>query len=384
MVYCKYVNNDIECQYPFMSNLNQAVDLKRFKLHDLYRTLKWIFRNTRRPGFFPIKNNNKPFSVYFIFIKDFMKDSFNLPTSYKLKLNEDFKFENLHYNLTREVNIREMTPSYDVITPENIKIISSIKMEQLYDNKLFINSDVSLKCPNKSLTFNEISEYFLVSLDIEMVSTVNGKNIGRITILDHLGKTIYDKYVKPVDAVINYETEFSGLTKENLSNGITLDKMKSEISKIIGKNTFILGHGLENDLTVLKMYHTKLIDTSYLFLSTGSRRVSLKQLSKVYLKIEIHEGSHCSEEDARMCLFLLSLKIQEMLIAKKETSPEIELDDKIIKINNLEEALKNSKNSLFLWYASVEETKIFLEKFQRNRTLLMFFYEYEQKIKFEF
>ncbi|EQB60287.1 rna exonuclease [Vairimorpha apis BRL 01] len=367
-----------------MYNKNKNFDLKRFKLNDFYRTLKWIFKNTRRPSFLPFKNYNKPLSVNFIFIKDFVKCYLKLPTNYKLKLNENFNFNDLHFNLTREINIRELDPSYDVISPENVNFVSSIQMEQLYDNKIFINSDINLKCPNKNSTFNNNSNYFLVSLDIEMVTTVNGKNIGRITILDHLGNNIYDQYVKPLDLVVNYETEFSGLTKENVSNGITIDQMKSDISCIIGKNTYILGHGLENDLTVLRMYHSKLIDTSYLFLSTSSRRVSLKQLSNVYLKTRIHDGCHCSEEDAKMCLLLLSIKIQEMLIAKNEMSPKIDINGKIITIKSLNEALKNRNSDLILWYSTVEDTKEYIDKYKNHRTLTFFFYEEENKIKFEF
>lgn len=361
-----------------------AEKLKRFKLNDIYRILKWIFNNQRRPGFIPIMGTDKPFSLNFIFIKDFKANEFVLPTEFKLKLNEKFSFKDLPHNLTREVNIKELKPDFSFIKKENLDLISSIKIEQLYDNKIFINSDINLKCPQDVFRFTEETEYFLVAIDLEMVTTKIGKEVGRVSILNNVGTVLYDKFVKPVNRVINYEIEFSGLTKQILDDGINFDTMRSEISKIIGKNTTILGHGLENDLTALGIYHDKIIDTSYLFLSTESRRVSLQQLARTHLKTAIHDGSHCSVIDSTICLKLLSIKIQEMLIAHNKDSPRVVFHEKITNHDGYENFMKNHDYGLNICITDALELKSSINKFYKPRTLSFYWYEDENKIKLEF
>ncbi|KAK6090417.1 hypothetical protein P3W45_000514 [Vairimorpha bombi] len=367
-----------------MSRKNDGQNLKRFKLNDIYRIMKWIFNNQRRPGFFPIKGTDKPFSLNFIFIKDYKENEFVLPTEYKLKFNEKFDFDDLPHILTREVNIRELEPDYSLITIDNIKLVLSIKIEQLYDNKIFINSDVNLKCPRGDIRFTKETEYFLVAIDLEMVTTKIGKEVGRVSIVDNIGNVLYDKFVKPVNIVINYETEFSGLNKQILNDGITVSTMRSEIQEIIGKNTTILGHGLENDLTALGMYHDRIIDTSYLFLSTESRRVSLQQLARTYLKTAIHDGSHCSVIDATICLKLLSLKIQEMLVVHNKDSPRIKFHEKILYHEGYENFTKNHDYGLNMCITKASEVKSLIREFYKSRTLSFYWYKDEEKIKLEF
>ncbi|WUR02845.1 RNA exonuclease [Vairimorpha necatrix] len=362
----------------------EAENLKRYKLNDIYRILNWIFNNKKRPQFFPVKSKDKPFSLNFIFISDYKENEFVLPTLCKLKFHEKLNFNDLPFNLTRECNIRQLLPDYSVIKKENLDLVFHIKIEQLYDNKIFINSDVNLKCPNKQNVFTKSTPYFLISLDIEMVTTKIGKEVGRISLIDNLGNVLYDKYVKPINQVINYETEYSGLTKEILDDGIENYQMIQEISEFIGKDTVVLGHGLENDFTSLGMYHDKIIDTSYLFLSTQSRRVSLQQLSRTYLKIQIQNQSHCSIIDATTCLKLLSLKIQEMLIIQNKESERIKFHDKILYHNGYEEFMRNHAYGLNICRTKSGEVKKNINGFYKKRTLTFYWYEEENKIKLEF
>ncbi len=57
----------------------------------------------------------------------------------------------------------------------------------------------------------------LVAIDCEMVYTKLGLELARVSIVDRSGKPLYDEFVKPSEPVLSYNTEFSGISEENLS-----------------------------------------------------------------------------------------------------------------------------------------------------------------------
>lgn len=94
----------------------------------------------------------------------------------------------------------------------------------------------------------------LIAMDCEMCYTKNGLELTRLTLVDEKQNVIYDKYVKPANEIIDYNTKYSGITKE-LLDGIstTLEEVQQDILKIIYKNTVLVGHSLENDLHCCKV-----------------------------------------------------------------------------------------------------------------------------------
>ncbi len=56
----------------------------------------------------------------------------------------------------------------------------------------------------------------LVALDCEMVKTEFGMELARVSIVDAYGRVIYDRLVRPSHPVIDYLTDYSGITKEML------------------------------------------------------------------------------------------------------------------------------------------------------------------------
>lgn len=61
-----------------------------------------------------------------------------------------------------------------------------------------------------------------IAMDCEMVGVgMDGKEsiLGRVSIVNHNGKVLYDKYVKPSEKVIDYRTEFSGIRPGDLKKG---------------------------------------------------------------------------------------------------------------------------------------------------------------------
>ncbi|OQR81311.1 exonuclease, partial [Thraustotheca clavata] len=58
----------------------------------------------------------------------------------------------------------------------------------------------------------------IYALDCEMCETDLGSELTRITVIDESGSTVYDTLVKPRSTILNYHTEFSGITEEALAN----------------------------------------------------------------------------------------------------------------------------------------------------------------------
>ncbi|WVQ71274.1 hypothetical protein IAR50_000800 [Cryptococcus sp. DSM 104548] len=78
----------------------------------------------------------------------------------------------------------------------------------------------------------------VVALDCEVIHTMAGLTVARVTIIDTTEKVLLNEFVKP---------------KQKL------------IVQVIGPETIIVGHGLENDLRALRLFHDQSVDTSSLF-----------------------------------------------------------------------------------------------------------------------
>lgn len=86
----------------------------------------------------------------------------------------------------------------------------------------------------------------------------NGKDhmLARVSIVNERGEIIMDKYVKPTMPVIDYRTQYSGITPMHLENASNFADVQAEVSRI-KFNRILVGHALHNDLRVLKMEHPK-------------------------------------------------------------------------------------------------------------------------------
>lgn len=160
-------------------------------------------------------------------------------------------------------------------------------------------------------TDQEEGEENVFALDCEMAFTSLGYEMIRLTIVDFFtSKTVFDEIIRPLGEVIDLNSQFSGVHEicERTSIGYH-EAMRRVISKnLINKNSIIIGHGLENDLNVMRIIHKKVIDTAILY-SQGKYKSSLKNFAFEFLSRKIQSGEHDSSEDAIATMDVVKVKI---------------------------------------------------------------------------
>jgi RNA exonuclease 1 len=153
----------------------------------------------------------------------------------------------------------------------------------------------------------------LVAIDCEMCRTAMGLELIRISVLDIKGQVVVDQLVKPKNPILDYNTQFTGLTQHDLTDvSTTLADIQQKLKQLLSRDTYILGHSVENDLKVLKLLHKNVLDTSILYPNARGLpyKNALRYLSAKYLGKQIQSGVHDSNIDAVTCLDLLQLKVR--------------------------------------------------------------------------
>lgn len=153
-----------------------------------------------------------------------------------------------------------------------------------------------------------------VAMDCEMVGTGDdGKEsiLARVSIVNHFGQCIYDKYVKPVDEVTDYRTAVSGIRPSDVENGEDFKVVQKEVNDIMKKRV-IVGHALRHDLKALFLQHPRkdTRDTSkyqpFRKLFNGNCP-SLKRLTERVLGVQIQDREHDSVQDAQAAMRLYTM-----------------------------------------------------------------------------
>ncbi|KAG9097401.1 hypothetical protein FRC06_007589 [Ceratobasidium sp. 370] len=161
----------------------------------------------------------------------------------------------------------------------------------------------------------------IAALDCEMIYTTAGMSLARVSVIDGAGKSVYDKLVRPDVGVgiLDYNTRFSGV-KSLAEAELDLDGVRRELRKLIGPETILIGHALENDMRALRMVHLNVVDTTVLFPHPSGfpYRRALRDLARDHLGLLIQnsvEGAetqgHSSLEDAVATLDLVKFWVQE-------------------------------------------------------------------------
>ncbi|KAG0370002.1 RNA exonuclease 3 [Mortierella sp. AD032] len=155
----------------------------------------------------------------------------------------------------------------------------------------------------------------VVAMDCEMCYTTGGFELIRISVVDKLGKIIMDELVKPGHPVLDLNSRFSGITSLEDAQ-LDLEQARRKFLELINRDTIIVGQSLENDFKVLRLVHTRVIDTAMLYPHPQAYlnyRYSLQKLAKMHLSINIQESEtgHDSFEDAKTCLDLVRIKMEK-------------------------------------------------------------------------
>lgn len=158
---------------------------------------------------------------------------------------------------------------------------------------------------------DEVTVGKYVAIDCEMVGVgPEGLTsaLARVSLVNFHGQVIFDKYVKPVERIVNYRTEFSGIRPHHMKDAICLREAQEEVFSLI-KDKVLIGHSLLNDFRVLFYNHPRkhTRDTSkyrpFRKISKG-KSPSLKKLAQEFLGLSIQEGEHDSVDDARVAMLL--------------------------------------------------------------------------------
>lgn len=360
------------------------------KMVDIQRMLKYVINGEKRPAY--IQLNPKPKKTAILLVKDDVTPKMNpnlrkLVTSIenkkilRVQVNEKMKAIDVFKNMFKAIDTKNV--SLGVINEQNLSLIEKHDINNLFSYTKVVKNQENFD-PKIFETYIKPqiqSKYFLVALDCEMMICENGRQVGRISILDHQGNVIYDKFIKPENTVVDYCEKYSGLNRENTESGISLVQLKEDILKIIGTNTFILGHGLEHDLEVLGLYIEKIIDTSYLFLNTDGHKVKLAHLSKMYFDDFIQKEAHSPIEDAMCCLKLLSYKISEL-------KNFLDSDHTILNVSCQPHCLESTKDlesyekGVYLIEQGIDETLEYINSKQIPYSIIIFDFENECYIAF--
>lgn len=158
--------------------------------------------------------------------------------------------------------------------------------------------------------------YAVYALDCEMCYTTKGLELTRVTVVNSDLKTVYETLVKPFNSIIDYNTQFSGITKDQMERTATsILQVQANILHLCNSKTILIGHSLESDMKALKIIHSSVIDTSVMFPHKFGlpHKRALRQLASEYLKkiIQNSVSGHDSAEDALSCMELVIWKLKE-------------------------------------------------------------------------
>eukprot|EP00262_Sarcandra_glabra_P009468 TRINITY_DN23868_c0_g1_i1.p1 TRINITY_DN23868_c0_g1~~TRINITY_DN23868_c0_g1_i1.p1 ORF type:complete len:299 (-),score=39.27 TRINITY_DN23868_c0_g1_i1:211-1032(-) len=163
-----------------------------------------------------------------------------------------------------------------------------------------------------------------IAMDCEMVgvgSQGNKSALGRVTLVNTWGNIIYDEYVHPVEHVVDFRTEISGIRPHHLRKAKDFRIVQTKVAELI-KGRILVGHALHHDLKALLLSHSKedMRDTAdhQPFLSKEGRRRALRDLAAQFLGIKIQQKEHCPVEDARavMLIYQKNKKVWERSVKR--------------------------------------------------------------------
>ncbi|KAK4506809.1 hypothetical protein PRZ48_000542 [Zasmidium cellare] len=200
-----------------------------------------------------------------------------------------------------------------------------------------------------------------VTFDCEMGYTALGLELIRLTAVSWpLGEELLDILVRPLGAIIDLNSRFSGVFAEHFANAIPYDEWQQPsptpssdptaekplpvvdgphrarelLCSFLTPKTPLIGHAIENDLNTVRLCHPTVIDTMILYPHPKGlpMRFGLKMLTQRYLHRQIQTGGdrgHDSLEDAIATGDLVRAKVGDKWRTLRSSGWQI-INDKLI------------------------------------------------------
>ncbi|KAG9048241.1 hypothetical protein FS837_000440 [Tulasnella sp. UAMH 9824] len=134
--------------------------------------------------------------------------------------------------------------------------------------------------------------------------------LGRVSLVDRLGKTLYDTYVKPTSKVESYREATTGLDATHFNEALSFETAQRDVAVWI-KDKIVVGHKLWLNFQVLGISHpaidTRDVGLYFPFrraLSTPNGVIGLQTLMWHLMKRKIRKDFIDSLEDARAAMDL--------------------------------------------------------------------------------
>ncbi|CZR60604.1 related to RNA EXonuclease [Phialocephala subalpina] len=194
-----------------------------------------------------------------------------------------------------------------------------------------------------------------ITLDCEMAEVKGLRSeVILICAVDYFtGAVLLNSLVSPGETIRDWRTEIHGITSSAMDWAISQERAlagwkeaREELWKLIDQNTILVGHALQHDLDVLRMVHTRVVDSAILArnaVGTYNRQWGLQKLCKELLGFEIRSnkgGVHDCLED------VLATREVVLLCTQHEQELEAWANVKSLELTLEEERRKAAKRKL--------------------------------------
>ncbi|XP_069780772.1 RNA exonuclease 1 homolog isoform X2 [Narcine bancroftii] len=158
----------------------------------------------------------------------------------------------------------------------------------------------------------------IYAVNSEVCYTNQGAELVRASVVNSNLEVIYDEFVKPDNEVIDYNTRFSGVSHEDLLNTeTTLGEVQAALLRILSADSILIGHGLDKDLLALKIIHSVVIDTLFVFPHRFGQSDKQQLLSEYLHTFTKSTQGFGSVEKARACMELVLWEVKEATKSRK-------------------------------------------------------------------
>ncbi|XP_022663881.1 uncharacterized protein LOC111266403 [Varroa jacobsoni] len=256
--------------------------------------------------------------------EQFKQDSGQLTTAenqekYKGR-NDLLQYLNRIIRAPKPKEVNGLIPVGTVLNPGNL----DRSKPEMFDRRYLMLSLTDMKLNGFNLEFSSLRKQYapvtrqsrMFGVDCEMCLTMNMiSELTRLTVVDEDGIVLLDELVKPRGRIINYLTQFSGITPE-MMQGVTMTRedVVKKLAELLPPDAILVGHSLDSDLKALCITHPYCIDTSICYsVKGGHQKSKLKVLMKTFFGEDIQSAGaagHSSAEDSFAALRLIILKLQ--------------------------------------------------------------------------